>query len=126
MISELLDIVKYPAKPQYAMAEGFPLVLFGCEFAEVEWGSDDFTVRQTLKELEKIWTEHSVKAAIIRDMMGSLGGQLGSFSTGQCDFQGFLQSILPENKTKTYQMMSTRRTCDTIENRLFKKLKVSA
>ncbi|EER33857.1 tRNA pseudouridine synthase 3 [Candida tropicalis MYA-3404] len=37
IVTELMDMEKYPTKPQYEMAHDIPLVLYDCEFPEMEW-----------------------------------------------------------------------------------------
>ncbi|KAI5970289.1 DEG1 [Candida margitis] len=41
IVLELMDITKYPTKPQYEMANDIPLVLYDCEFAPMEWKQFD-------------------------------------------------------------------------------------
>lgn len=124
VILELLDITECPGKPQYSMAEGFPLVLFDCDFENVAWTSDEYSLRQSIKELEKIWTEHAVKAAIITDMTRVLKERLQT--AGDKDLlDNLVDSLMPHTKARNYQKLRARRTCDTIESRLLKKLKVS-
>ncbi|KAI3403328.2 DEG1 [Candida oxycetoniae] len=37
IIKDLLNMTKYPTKPQYEMANEIPLVLYDCQFPEMEW-----------------------------------------------------------------------------------------
>ena len=125
LITELLDIKRCPAKPQYNMAEGFPLVLFDCDFEDIEWQQTEANLRATIKDLDKQWTEYAVKAAIMSDMTRSLKNRLKKVSTEPWDSGTMIQSLMSEGKGRVYRSLQTRRTCDTIENRLLKKLKVS-
>ncbi|GAU92748.1 hypothetical protein RvY_04791 [Ramazzottius varieornatus] len=125
LITELLDVERCPAKPQYSMAEGFPLVLFDCEFEDVEWHQTEANLRATIRDLDKQWTEYAVKAAIISDMTRSLKNRLKSVSTEPWDSGSLVQSLMSEGKGKVYRSLQSRQTGDTIENRLLKKLKVS-
>ena len=45
LIDELLDVARYPCKPQYEMADDAPLVLWDCTFDGLEWvyAGDDKT-----------------------------------------------------------------------------------
>ncbi|OWA50665.1 tRNA pseudouridine(38/39) synthase [Hypsibius exemplaris] len=126
MIMELLDIEKCPAKPQYLMAEGFPLVLFDCIFEDPAWQTDEANLRMSVRDMECIWTEHTVRAAIIGDMVRSMKDRLWEVSQQETDPGNLLQALFPERKGRYYQPLRDRKTCDTIESRLQKKLKVSA
>lgn len=51
IVSDLLDVTKYPRKPVFEMANDLPLVLYDCVFPEMEWltAADDFGGAQRLK-----------------------------------------------------------------------------
>ena len=109
------------------MAEGFPLVLFDCAFDQPVWQSDAATLRQNGMELERIWTEHAVKAAMIGDMIASVKERLRELPNGggqESDPDSLLQALFPERKGREYQPLKGRKTCDTIESRLSKRMKV--
>ncbi|OBZ88538.1 putative tRNA pseudouridine synthase C25B8.05 [Choanephora cucurbitarum] len=37
IVKDLLDIQKFPAKPDYTMASDLPLLLYDCEFDDIDW-----------------------------------------------------------------------------------------
>jgi len=37
IVDDLLNVEKYPSKPNYEMANDIPLVLYNCVFPEMEW-----------------------------------------------------------------------------------------
>lgn len=41
IVTDLMDITKYPTKPQYEMANDIPLVLYDCEFPPMQWKQFD-------------------------------------------------------------------------------------
>lgn len=51
LVSDLVNIDKYPSKPVYEMANDIPLVLYDCVFPEMEWlnSANDFNGNQQLK-----------------------------------------------------------------------------
>ena len=71
IIKDLLDLSKYPYKPQYQLASGLPLVLYDCVYAddEVEWIIDFKTLSEVVISLQAQWTELTMKATMIQSMM---------------------------------------------------------
>eukprot|EP00794_Sanderia_malayensis_P014944 gene14944-16485_t len=60
VIDELLDVVKYPKKPQYTMVSEIPLILFDCEFADVQWIYPAEQTRYVISQFQATWTNHAV------------------------------------------------------------------
>lgn len=77
LITELLDVEKYPAKPNYEMANDIPLILYDCVFPEMEWLTPlhFVTFNKNLKEygrLKGYVLDHQLKAhvgKIMRDIV---------------------------------------------------------
>jgi hypothetical protein len=61
---------------------------------------------------------------MISDMIKHVKERLRDLSDQETDSGNLLQVLLPEGKGKAYQPLRSRKTCDTIESRLQKKLKV--
>ena len=75
IVKELLDLCKFPCKPQYALASGLPLCLFDTEFStdeKIDWNYDQETLALVLKDLQSLWTEFSIKGHMVELMMQSL------------------------------------------------------
>ncbi|EXX74149.1 uncharacterized protein OCT59_026443 [Rhizophagus irregularis] len=79
IIDNLLDITKTPAKPNYEMASEIPLVLYDCEFDNLEWqyGRDSGTSFNTLSRLYKHvygqWYIHTTKSLVYSTLLYDLG-----------------------------------------------------
>uniref|UniRef100_A0A915LBV0 Pseudouridine synthase I TruA alpha/beta domain-containing protein n=1 Tax=Meloidogyne javanica TaxID=6303 RepID=A0A915LBV0_MELJA len=78
LIEQLLDVERFPSRPQYKLANELPLCLFDCTFADgqLDWQFDKGTICSIIEILQKIWAEHQVKAANIRQMLVGLGGMI--------------------------------------------------
>lgn len=61
IILELLNIEKYPKKPQYNLAHEIPLNLWYCEYDTKEWYIDKNELINTIKFLQKDWTLNTIK-----------------------------------------------------------------
>eukprot|EP00041_Stephanoeca_diplocostata_P004876 m.52617 g.52617 ORF g.52617 m.52617 type:complete len:476 (-) comp15424_c0_seq1:90-1517(-) len=72
IIDKMLDIESMPAKPQYRMASELPLVLYNCEFKDIQWAYNGETLRRICTLLHETWKEHAIKAAIVSSMLRSL------------------------------------------------------
>ena len=61
IIKELLDIEKYPRKPQYNLSLSLPLNLFYCEYDNLNWYTDKEELKRVVKDLQEEWTQNSIK-----------------------------------------------------------------
>ena len=68
VVRDLLDIEAHPARPQYSMASEIPLNLFQCDYEnhELDWQYDSEAVLVSLKQLQEMWAEHSIKATMFK------------------------------------------------------------
>ena len=79
VIDRLLDITKTPAKPNYEMASEIPLVLYDCEFDNLEWqyGRDSDTLFNTPSRLYnhiyEQWYVHTTKSLVHSTFLYDLG-----------------------------------------------------
>lgn len=83
IIDDLLDIEKYPSKPQYTMVHELPLCLFECEFAadKVVWRYDAVELSKCVRHLQEKWLENETRACVVKRMMDSLEEKINSSST---------------------------------------------
>lgn len=86
VIDELFDVEANPRRPQYNMASEIPLNLFDCEYEGVEWRVDRESTEYVLKQFQRLWTEHRVKADMIRACLAEVeaaGSAVGAAVTHQ-------------------------------------------
>ncbi|NWU97100.1 PUS3 synthase, partial [Upupa epops] len=72
IINKLLDVEKNPQKPQYSMAVEFPLVLYDCEFENLQWLYDRQVQEFNITHLQQLWANQAVKTQVLRDMLRGL------------------------------------------------------
>ena len=72
-MKDLLDIEAHPRRPQYIMASEIPLNLFQCDYEnyDLDWQYDTDAASVTLKQLQEMWAEHSIKATMFKGNFSS-------------------------------------------------------
>jgi len=77
IVRDLLDIEKYPAKPEYEMAHDVPLVLYDCRFDGLEWryqaDSSNVHEEKILRELFGQWHDHKLKETLSGLLCATVG-----------------------------------------------------
>ncbi|KAL1130686.1 hypothetical protein AAG570_011927, partial [Ranatra chinensis] len=61
IVQELLNVEKYPRKPQYPLANHIGLNLFSCEFDSIAWIEDMNEVKNVIETLQRIWATNAIK-----------------------------------------------------------------
>jgi len=67
IIRDLLDVEKFPNKPEYEMAYDVPLVLYDCVFNGLEWRYPEESSRsreKMLQDLFSTWHEHKLRETL--------------------------------------------------------------
>lgn len=77
IIDDLLDIEKYPSKPQYQICSEHPLVLFDCQYENIDWVIDRVEVQRVIRQFQDLWMYHQTQATIIKRMINSLDDMIG-------------------------------------------------
>ncbi|KRY78877.1 tRNA pseudouridine(38/39) synthase, partial [Trichinella pseudospiralis] len=72
VIEWLLNTELCPAKPQYSMVAGWPLVLYGCQYDNLEWHWKEGIIMECIRSLQRTWVNYAIKVEIIENMMNSL------------------------------------------------------
>eukprot|EP00808_Paulinella_micropora_P002904 g44025.t1 len=82
LITELLNVEKYPGKPNYQVASDVPLMLAHCDYSEeVTWrfGKDSSTLASTFSDLHHQWRQEAMKAQLLKACMHSVAHDLLHF-----------------------------------------------
>ena len=89
VIDELLNVERNPRRPQYVMASELPLNLFDCQFDdEVDWRYDEESVAFVVRRFQALWTEHQVRASMLRAALERLHGVQRDAGHGKVEHQG--------------------------------------
>jgi tRNA pseudouridine38/39 synthase len=93
MISDLLDLEKYPSRPTYEMADDAPLVLWDCVFPSeddedrkdaLQWlyvgdsegyGADKYGSQGLMKDLWEIWRESKIDEVLAGTLLSAVARQ---------------------------------------------------
>ncbi|XP_069179897.1 tRNA pseudouridine(38/39) synthase isoform X2 [Procambarus clarkii] len=129
--TQLLDVEKYPRKPQYCLASDLPLNLYGTNFEGVDWQWDNENLHCVIIQLQALWMQHSVRSTMIRRMLWDLESRHAKSSkakdentSGECilpsthteaDVNKFHHaqnaSLTPGARAKVYRPLLSRPTC---------------
>jgi len=115
VIDQLLDIETNPCRPAYSMASDLPLNLYRTEYTGLDWhrgAGTPVNSELTIKTLQKLWTEHAVKAAIIR-------GKLWELEAGdERKMLAQAESLLIRRKEKNYTKLMDLPRCPSLEDKI--------
>ncbi|XP_057281976.1 tRNA pseudouridine(38/39) synthase [Pezoporus wallicus] len=130
VIDELLDVEKNPQKPQYSMAVEFPLVLYDCEFENIQWLYDQEVQEFNVTHLQQLWASHAVKTQVLRSMLQGLDAAPVATGKGEessstilwaarqpplCrQASGFVEGV----RARTYRPLLSRPKCEGLEARI--------
>ena len=112
VVRDLLDLKKYPKKPQYQLASGLPLVLYQCDFSQDDigqWIGDEKTLTEVLENLQSHWTCLTVKSAMIQSMIDAIVVEYKGIKLDNINRQHHCLSF---EKSKVHKLLSERPTCD--------------
>ena len=76
IIDDLLNIEKYPCKPQYNMGSEIPLVLFDCQYEGVKWIFEPIELEKLIRQMQESWVREQTQATIIKRMIDYLQVEL--------------------------------------------------
>ena len=127
VIKELLDIEKHPCKPQYTMASELPLVLFECEYDDLEWMYNMESHTGNIQCLQEIWSQHAIKTEMIKTMLDRMCNVHIWTKDGnekcwreQCGEPVLQQAdcLMGGSKPRVYKSLLEREKCDTLESKI--------
>ena len=113
VVQELLDVEKNPKRPQYLMASEIPLNLFHCEYnSGLHWNYNSEAIQVTVKQLQELWTENAVKAAMLKTALDEMCGHIEIPMTMQTE------PLYGASKTKAYIPLLDMDKCPSLEEKL--------
>ncbi len=74
--NRLLDAGEMPRKPNYKMAEDFPLVLHRCDFGRLGLASSTVAIWELQRQLEGRWERLAIRAGQLRDAIDAMGEEM--------------------------------------------------
>ena len=61
IVTAMLDILKYPARPVYEMANDIPLVLYNCHYPQMEWIESDLRAPKFYAQFRGMLSDYRLK-----------------------------------------------------------------
>ncbi|CAI5795577.1 tRNA pseudouridine(38/39) synthase [Podarcis lilfordi] len=129
IIDVLLDVENNPRKPQYSMAVEFPLVLYDCEFENIQWIYDRNVQEFNVTHLQQLWANHAVKTHMLRSMLKGLdfaemptetGSSNGTIRWGELKppVHNQISALIEGAKARNYKPLMDRPKCEGLESRI--------
>jgi len=119
IVKQLLYVESNPRRPQYNMALDLPLVLFDCEFENIEWTYSKEAHAATLSHLQHLWSCNAIKSGMIKQMLGCLETQQFLTSEESCKpVRHQANCLTPGCQQKVYKPLLSRQLCESLESRL--------
>ena len=113
VVKELLDVEQHPKRPQYLMASEVPLNLFHCEYdSGLDWNYNSDAIQVTVKQLQELWTENAVKAAMLKAALDEISDNAEVPINMQAD------NLYGVTKTKDYIPLLNMDKCPSLEEKL--------
>jgi tRNA pseudouridine38/39 synthase len=131
LIDDLLNIEKYPQKPQYTIASETPLVLFDCQYNDIQWRFDKNEIIKLIRHFQALWLDYQTKATIIKSMINNLQSDYNekvddesTSSSSKNDNDCSLSLIQPysslqgKSQSQTHFKFSERLTANSLQSRV--------
>ncbi|XP_063836427.1 tRNA pseudouridine(38/39) synthase [Ostrinia nubilalis] len=127
VINQLLDVDKYPRKPQYNMALDVPLNLYHCTYEleqEKQWVYGKDELQHLIKHLQNEWTIQNIKTTMIKDSLQVLEAEYRKMcqndANEKCDERivAYADCLLQGVKPRVYTPLMKRQTCSSLEERI--------
>ena len=119
VVQQLLDVESNPCRPQYTMASEVPLNLFNVVFDEnISWTYDTSALTTTIRQIQALWTENSVKATMLKAVLNEIAGiALPDRNKLLPIFQA--ETLVSSNyKRKDYVPLMQMQSCPALEDKL--------
>lgn len=117
IVTDLLDIEKYPRRPAYGLASAKPLYLYDCCYSdnEIKWIWDLASLRSTRGLLLSVYADYRTRCLMLKNMAEEIGALVPDVKT---DYKGFGDFVTPLSESPhSYVPLKKRRTCDSLDEK---------
>uniref|UniRef100_A0A0N5A504 tRNA pseudouridine synthase n=1 Tax=Parastrongyloides trichosuri TaxID=131310 RepID=A0A0N5A504_PARTI len=116
LITELLNISKYPSRPSYNLASEIPLCLYENNYdkEDINWIWEDKNKNDVFIKLQKEFLEYQTKANLIGDMLKGFKELSGQDEDNNIK-NGYSEFIIGKNEPKKYIPILKRPFCKGID-----------
>ncbi|CAI5443417.1 unnamed protein product [Caenorhabditis angaria] len=102
IVTEMLDLSKFPCRPQYTLSSDTPLCLFDCRYenCELEWRTDEVVMNSTIAMIQKQWAIYQARSQMMENMMGELSSLTSSLDPNKALHEFVQDRPIPQNYVK--------------------------
>ena len=115
IVADLLNIEKFPRKPQYPMASDQPLVLAECRFKHLQFRIDPEAADKLRQTLYSQWAGHAIAGAMAQFGATTVLDQSNGATGGRASSTGLEDAL--KNGLRNHIMLEHRAKEDSYENR---------
>ncbi|CAJ0580351.1 unnamed protein product, partial [Mesorhabditis spiculigera] len=113
--SQLLDINKVRARPNYSITKSDPLLYMGPKYeTKLDWRQDDDDLSRQLTRLQKDWVQLRMRSQVIENLIGEVKSSLPSEKKASCS--GLLDGI-QEGYRHQYKPIFQLEDCFTLDEK---------
>ncbi|KAI8380891.1 pseudouridine synthase [Radiomyces spectabilis] len=105
IVQELLDISRTPSRPDYPMASDLPLLLYDCEFEDINWiyASDNVNVAvpsplRTHKHFHEMWNAQMIRGLMCQTFLRSIDQSVLKIDQDTMTLRDYMDSGMAEAK----------------------------
>ncbi|PIC43331.1 hypothetical protein B9Z55_004112 [Caenorhabditis nigoni] len=115
LVSDLLDLSKYPSRPHYTLSSDTPLCLFDCGYKQedVQWQIHDATLKSTVSGLQKSWATYQTRCRMMENMIGELAGMTELSSEDVT--KGLHEFVQDRPISQNYVKFEKRNKCESLD-----------
>ena len=112
VVTELLDVERNPCRPAYQMASDLALNLDSAVYEGLEWVRDPASTEFVIKSTQRLWAQHALRAAMVREKLLELEETSGLTVLGQSE------CLTGRRKERNYTRLMELPRCPSLEEKI--------
>ena len=112
VVTELLDVESNPRRPAYQMASDLALNLDSAVYEGLEWVRDPASTEFVIKSTQRLWAQHALRAAMVREKLLELEETSGLTVLGQSE------CLTGRRKERNYTRLMELPRCPSLEEKI--------
>ena len=112
VVTELLDVESNPCRPAYQMASDLALNLDSAVYEGLEWVRDPASTEFVIKSTQRLWAQHALRAAMVREKLLELEETSGLTVLGQSE------CLTGRRKERNYTRLMELPRCPSLEEKI--------
>ena len=112
VVAELLDVERNPCRPAYQMASDLALNLDSAEYEGLQWVEDNSSTEFVIKSTQRLWAQHALRAAMVREKLRELEERSGLTVLGQ------MECLTGRRREKSYTRLMDLPRCPSLQDKI--------